>query len=70
MEVLVEDKNAKSGLLCGHTPNYLEVEFAGPQSLVGEICSVRINSADEVVAGGELSQVSERSTMTPLKVLN
>jgi len=71
VEVLVEEKQNKSGLLRGHTPNYLEVEFPGPQSLVGEICKVRISAADETVASGELSaQSKSNSGLKPLNVLN
>jgi tRNA A37 methylthiotransferase MiaB len=71
VEVLVEEKQAKSGLLKGHTPNYLEVEFAGPQSLVGEICKVRIGTADESVASGELcAKNAAMPGLTPLNVLN
>lgn len=71
VEVLVEEKQKKSGLLRGHTPNYLEVEFAGPASLVGEICTAAIHSADESVATGELSAKSQsRSRLTLLNVLN
>ena len=71
VEVLVEEKQNKSGLLRGHTPNYLEVEFAGPQSLVGEICKVRISAADETVASGDLTAQSKgNSRLIPLNVLN
>jgi threonylcarbamoyladenosine tRNA methylthiotransferase MtaB len=71
VEVLVEEKQKKSGLLRGHTPNYLEVELAGPQSLVGEICKVRIGSADESVASGELcAKNTAMPGLTPLNVLN
>jgi threonylcarbamoyladenosine tRNA methylthiotransferase MtaB len=71
VEVLVEEKQQKSGLLRGHTPNYLEVEFAGPQSSVGEICKVTINAADETVASGEIaSKLPGSQRMTPLNVLN
>ena len=70
-EVRVEAKQQNSGLLRGHTPNYLEVEFAGPQSLVGEICKVTVNAADETVASGELAaQGSDRARMIPLNVVN
>jgi threonylcarbamoyladenosine tRNA methylthiotransferase MtaB len=54
VEVLVESKCSKSGMLRGHTPNYVEVEFAGPQYLVGTICAVKISIADERSASGEL----------------
>jgi len=71
VEVLVEEKQNRSGLLKGHTPNYLEVEFAGSSSLVGDICTVAINSADEIIATGELSaKKPSRSRLTPLNVLN
>lgn len=71
VEVLVEEKQQKSGLLRGHTPNYLEVEFAGPQSLVGEICKVAINAADETVASGELAaRGSGNRRLMPLNVVN
>lgn len=54
VEVLVEAKNSKSGLLSGHTPNYIEVEFPGPESLVGSECLVRLTGADAISATGEM----------------
>jgi threonylcarbamoyladenosine tRNA methylthiotransferase MtaB len=58
MEVLVESSN---GLLRGHTGNYIEVEFAGPQTLVGSVCSVRLLSADSKTALGELCRSSSNA---------
>jgi threonylcarbamoyladenosine tRNA methylthiotransferase MtaB len=55
LSVLVESKSARDGLLRGHTGNYIEVEFAGPQSLVGEIANVEIVSECDGAAVGELS---------------
>lgn len=70
VEVLVEEKQQKTGLLRGHTPNYLEVEFPGPQSLIGEICKVRIGAADEKSATGELSSATHSGGAFPLRVIS
>ncbi len=50
--VLVERVN-KNGLLEGHTANYLKVEFAGSESLVGELVNVELTSMNYPLNIGE-----------------
>lgn len=56
MRVLVESRHATSGILRGLTDNYLEVRFAGPQSLVNDLCYVRLDEIREGALYGELSE--------------
>lgn len=68
LEVLVEGK-AKGGLLGGHSRNYIEVEFAGPESLIGSIVEVFVLSSSAGTAVGEMvSRVSSR--LTPVRILD
>jgi threonylcarbamoyladenosine tRNA methylthiotransferase MtaB len=53
LRVLVEGKSAKTGLLRGFTDNYIEVHFAGPSSLVREMCHVTLSEVRGGVAYGE-----------------
>lgn len=53
MRVIVEGKKQKDGLLFGLTDNYLEVHFAGPQSLVYQMALVRLDSFKEDKMFGE-----------------
>jgi len=53
--VLVEGKVTRDGLLTGLTDNYLEVAFAGPKSFKRQLCWVRLESAKDGVAYGELA---------------
>ena len=42
MRVLVESAQPSSGMLKGHSDNYLEIEFGGPQRLIGDLVLVRV----------------------------
>lgn len=53
LPVLVETKDRTTGLLKGHTPNYIEVQFPGPESMVGEFVDVRLDEERRSVAFGE-----------------
>jgi tRNA-2-methylthio-N6-dimethylallyladenosine synthase len=55
MRVLVEGKSNKTGLLGGFTDNYIEVHFAGPSSLVREMCYVKLSELRDGVVFGELA---------------
>lgn len=52
--VLIEEKNAKSGLLTGRTDGNIIVDFAGDPALIGSFADVRITSARNWILGGEL----------------
>ncbi len=51
--VIVERVN-KNGLLEGHSSNYLKVEFAGDQALIGDVVHVKINNSDYPINNGEI----------------
>ncbi|MBX3120027.1 MAG: tRNA (N(6)-L-threonylcarbamoyladenosine(37)-C(2))-methylthiotransferase MtaB [Fimbriimonadaceae bacterium] len=65
MRVLVEGKIDQEGLLSGLTDNYLEVKFAGPQSLRRQIAWVRLDEVRDGAVFGEL--VSEPAEDTHSK---
>ncbi len=55
LRVLVESRHPESGVLRGLTDNYLEVRFAGPQSLVNTLAWVRL---DELRNGSLLGELA------------
>jgi threonylcarbamoyladenosine tRNA methylthiotransferase MtaB len=73
LRVLAEARHSQSGLLKGLTDNYLEIKFAGSQSLLNQICWVRLEEMKDGALFGELAaepkagQVSLRaaSAMAP-----
>lgn len=58
---VIPEREAKgregSGVLTGHSDNYLNVEFTGPESLLGELCEVRITAAGVNACQGEFVRV-------------
>lgn len=70
MDVLVEGKQNAQGLMKGHTKNYIEVEFAGPSTLAGTICKVRINQTTSNSAIGELIAADNTPSKFQLKVIH
>ena len=54
MEVLVEEKNEKTGLLTGRLDNNLLVHFPGPVELLGTICTVKLAECKGFYYLGEL----------------
>ena len=52
--VLVEERNAKTGLLCGRTDGNVIVNFPGEDALVGSFADVQITAARNWVLGGEI----------------
>lgn len=57
VEVLVEKRDRKSGLMPGLTRNYIEVRFTGPESLSRNLAWVRVDEEREGILYGE--QVSD-----------
>ena len=51
--VLVEERNAKNGLLCGRTASSVIVEFEGPDEKIGTFCQVRVTGARNWILRGE-----------------
>ena len=54
--VLVEERNAKTGLLSGRTGGNIIVDFPGPDSAVGTFAQVKITQARNWILKGELAQ--------------
>ncbi|GIV10772.1 MAG: tRNA (N(6)-L-threonylcarbamoyladenosine(37)-C(2))-methylthiotransferase MtaB [Fimbriimonadales bacterium] len=52
--VLVESRSKLSGLMTGTSDHYLQVEFAAPPSMVGQLVSVRIT---DIAADGVLGEL-------------
>lgn len=55
--VLVEERNAKTGLLSGRTGGNIIVDFPGPDSAVGTFAQVKITQARNWILKGELARV-------------
>lgn len=55
LNVLVETRSARTGLLRGHTGNYIEVELDGEESLVGEVIPALIEGVEGAVAHASVS---------------
>jgi threonylcarbamoyladenosine tRNA methylthiotransferase MtaB len=63
LPVLVEGKLGDSGIVTGHTPNYISVQFAAPRSLRGQIVPVRLMGVGEDGnAKGEIALTPEEVT--------
>ncbi len=65
MRVLVEMKEGKNGLLKGLTDNYLDVEFAGPKSLLGNIAYVTLENRNNLSITGSLSHYEGEGNELP-----
>jgi threonylcarbamoyladenosine tRNA methylthiotransferase MtaB len=63
LQVITEGKQRKDGLLEGLTDNYLPVHFAGPTSLMGTLCHIRVLEEAEDGLLGELSTSERPSTI-------
>ncbi len=70
LDVLVEGKQKNNGLLSGHSKNYIEVEFAGPSSLMGCNCKVLITQSENGKAFGELISSNPHSNQNQLRVIH
>jgi threonylcarbamoyladenosine tRNA methylthiotransferase MtaB len=66
VRVLAESRHLQSGNLRGLSDNYLEVRFAGPQSLVNELCWVRLDECKDSTLFGEIAP-APASKRTPLR---
>jgi len=60
LEVIPEEKSAeKTSYLVGYTDNYLKVEFAGSEDLIGSVVRVKIDRANYPLHDGTLVKVIE-----------
>ncbi len=64
MRVLAEGPVPGGGLLRGFTDNYIEVRFPGPQSICGQLVTVRLDELHMSCVAGEV--VSETALRLPL----
>ena len=68
LEVIPEEAEWRDGQiwLVGHADNYMKVEFAGDEQLLGEICAVRIDTPGIEVSRGSLEAVLTNMDLTTL----
>ncbi|HGH0786082.1 TPA: tRNA (N(6)-L-threonylcarbamoyladenosine(37)-C(2))-methylthiotransferase MtaB [Staphylococcus pseudintermedius] len=62
LEVIPEEKGSQDGLLVGYADNYMKVEFVGDESLIGQICKVKVTQAGYPINQGTLLRVVEHAT--------
>lgn len=71
LPVLVETKDRSTGLLKGHTPNYIEALFPGPEAMIGKFVEVRLDEERSWVALGEsVANLCIAEDRTELRVVN
>lgn len=69
VEVLVEKRDRKSGLMPGLTRNYIEVRFAGPESLSRNLAWVRVDEEREGILYGEHVSSPNLTGIEPLTMV-
>ncbi|MCO4327968.1 tRNA (N(6)-L-threonylcarbamoyladenosine(37)-C(2))-methylthiotransferase MtaB [Staphylococcus hyicus] len=62
LEVIPEEKGSKEGILVGYADNYMKVEFEGDDSLIGQICKVKIIQAGYPLNHGQLLRVVDHAS--------
>lgn len=62
LEVIPEEKGSGEGILVGYADNYMKVEFEGDESLIGQICKVKITHPGYPINNGHLVRVVEHAT--------
>ncbi|MBI5975756.1 tRNA (N(6)-L-threonylcarbamoyladenosine(37)-C(2))-methylthiotransferase MtaB [Staphylococcus canis] len=62
LEVIPEEKGSRDGILVGYADNYMKVEFEGDESLIGEICKVKIERSGYPINQGKLLRVVEHAS--------
>ncbi|NHM93201.1 MULTISPECIES: tRNA (N(6)-L-threonylcarbamoyladenosine(37)-C(2))-methylthiotransferase MtaB [Staphylococcus] len=62
LEVIPEEKGSTEGILVGYADNYMKVEFEGDESLIGQICKVKITRAGYPLNYGQLLRVVDYAT--------
>ncbi|MGV3244069.1 tRNA (N(6)-L-threonylcarbamoyladenosine(37)-C(2))-methylthiotransferase MtaB [Staphylococcus sp. 11261D007BR] len=62
LEVIPEEKGSGEGILVGYADNYMKVEFEGDESLIGQICKVKITQPGYPINNGHLVRVVEHAT--------
>lgn len=62
LEVIPEEKGSTEGILVGYADNYMKVEFEGDESLIGQICKVKITRAGYPLNHGQLLRVVDHAT--------
>lgn len=69
LDVLVESKSERDGLLRGHTGNYIQVTFPGTSSSIGKIVKVAIMGEFDGIAMGELTSASRPKEIIQLRMV-
>ncbi|MDT0700045.1 tRNA (N(6)-L-threonylcarbamoyladenosine(37)-C(2))-methylthiotransferase MtaB [Staphylococcus chromogenes] len=62
LEVIPEEKGSEDGVLVGYADNYMKVQFYGDESLIGQICKVKISKAGYPINEGHLLRVVEHAS--------
>ncbi|MBA1354208.1 MULTISPECIES: tRNA (N(6)-L-threonylcarbamoyladenosine(37)-C(2))-methylthiotransferase MtaB [Staphylococcus] len=64
LEVIPEEVGSEPGTLIGFADNYMKVQFAGDESLIGELVKIKITQPDYPINQGELLRVVNHATNT------
>ncbi|TMW73865.1 tRNA (N(6)-L-threonylcarbamoyladenosine(37)-C(2))-methylthiotransferase MtaB [Alteribacter natronophilus] len=66
LEVIPEEKGSEGNLLVGYSDNYMKVTFDGDESLIGEICKVKITKAGYPYNEGQFVRIVEDDARQPV----
>ncbi|SDH47440.1 threonylcarbamoyladenosine tRNA methylthiotransferase MtaB [Alteribacillus persepolensis] len=59
LDVIPEEKDKDSGLLTGYTSNYMKVQFAGTEDMIGKIIKVKVAEPGYPYSRGEFVRVAD-----------
>ncbi|RIP34205.1 tRNA (N(6)-L-threonylcarbamoyladenosine(37)-C(2))-methylthiotransferase MtaB [Staphylococcus gallinarum] len=62
LEVIPEEVGDEPNTLVGYADNYMKIQFAGSESLIGQLVKVKVTKPDYPVNSGELLRVVEHAT--------
>lgn len=62
LEVIPEEKGSHNGHLVGYADNYMKIEFAGDESLIGQLVKVKVTEPGYPINKGKLVKVVEHAT--------
>ncbi|GGI40096.1 tRNA (N(6)-L-threonylcarbamoyladenosine(37)-C(2))-methylthiotransferase MtaB [Mammaliicoccus stepanovicii] len=62
LEVIPEEKGSHDGHLVGYADNYMKIEFAGDESLIGQLVKVKVTEPGYPINKGKLVKVVEHAT--------
>lgn len=62
MEVIPEEVGDEPNTLVGYADNYMKIQFAGDETLIGQLVKVKVTKPDYPINTGELLRVVEHAT--------